>query len=83
MTSPETNYVRGSTPTLSEARFRYPAAKTHFCPSSRRVWKEISAHLFDDFQTDAEGMRDIIDTDKTTFSARPAVEQEIIIKNWK
>ena len=25
MTSPETNYVRGSTPTLSEARFRYPA----------------------------------------------------------
>ena len=34
-------------------------------------------------KTDAEGMRDIIDTDKTTFSARPAAELEIIIKNWK
>ena len=35
------------------------------------------------FRLTAEGMRDIIDTDKTTFSARPAAKLEIIIKNWK
>ena len=48
------------------------ACGSRFCPSVRRL-----------LRLTAEGMRDIIDTDKTTFSARPAAKLEIIIKNWK
>ena len=68
---------------------RLVSRQTKILPSDRSLLHQHSKRVEGALPTPgrrrptAEGMRDIIDIDKTTFSARPDAGLDIIIKNWK